>query len=366
MKTNDRASAPIAALRIGALWLGFGLFDAMQTVIVMHSEGMHHVWLTLFGVVTVSWLPWALATPLVLRLTRRLPGPKPDATWVMHAAACCAIGLVFAGWTTLLEIAFNPYGEAHPPAFLPLSLDKFANGVLSSIVLYAGILTVSYAVRSRARLARAETEAARLSEGLLKARLAALRRQMEPHFLFNSLNTVSGLVREERNADAVNTIAALSNFLRRMLDDANRQEVTLSEELDVVRDYLDIQKVRFAERLAIAIDVPSELRPAALPSFILQPLVENAIKHGIARRVNGGEIGITASSGDGALTVTVRNDGPSLPANWEAERPGIGIANVRVRLQSLYGHAYDMRMRNRPGGVEVSFSVPLRGSASSA
>jgi sensor histidine kinase YesM len=136
--------------------------------------------------------------------------------------------------------------------------------------------------------------------------------------------------------------------------------VPLGEELEFTQKYLDIQKARFAERLQFSVDVPQELLPAQIPSLILQPMVENAVKHGIARRVQGGAIRITASRSNGTLTVRVYNDGPSLPAGWETSQSGIGILNVRTRLQNLYGNQFELSMRNQqPGGVEATVSVPF-------
>jgi sensor histidine kinase YesM len=124
--------------------------------------------------------------------------------------------------------------------------------------------------------------------------------------------------------------------------------------------YLDIQKMRFADRLQLSVDIPDELYPAQVPSLILQPMVENAIKHGIAKKAQGGTIRIAASRLNGMLTLSVCNDGPSLPAEWETTLPGIGISNVRTRLKTLYGDVFDLSMRNQTaGGVEVSVSLPF-------
>ncbi len=134
-------------------------------------------------------------------------------------------------------------------------------------------------------------------------------------------------------------IAGLSDFLRRVLQGSTDQQVPLGEEMAFAQKYLDIQKVRFAERLQLSVDVPRELYPAQVPSLILQPMVENAVKHGIAKRAQGGAIRIVASRSDGVLTLRVCNDGPSLPADWDLDgkmaRPGIGMSNVRTRLQSI-------------------------------
>jgi two-component system, LytTR family, sensor kinase len=347
---------------IASIWFGFALFGALQTVFVMRSEGMHHAWLKLFVTTLLSWLPWAVATPLILRLGHKYPPVrlKPFRIWFAHIAACLTVGLSFSLWTAGLEVLLNPYAYPSVPPYSQLWTEKFYNGVLSSMVLYAAVLTVSYVLDSRERLAFQRTETARLNEQLSKAQLSALRQQIEPHFLFNTLNAVSGLVREGRNDSAVSMIAGLSDFLRRILEDSSRQEVPLQEEMDFALNYLDIQKVRFADRLQLSVDVPDELYPAKVPSLILQPMVENAIKHGIAKRAQGGSIWISASGCNGMLTLSVRNDGPSLPDDWEATRSGIGMSNVRTRLQSLYGSSFELSMRNRNlGGVEVSVTLPL-------
>jgi LytS/YehU family sensor histidine kinase len=310
----------------------------------------------------LSWLPWAMATPFILRLSREFPLAKPVriVTWLVHVGACAGTGLATSAWTSCLYFLFNPYLEPVRAPYMRLWFVNFYNGLLSCAVLYAAILALNYVLDSRARLAVREAEAARLNEQLVTAQLHALRQQIEPHFLFNTLNSVVGLVREGHNDSAVVMIAELSDLLRRMLDDSRRQHVPLQEEMEFARKYLDIQKVRFTDRLQICVDVPGELDRAQVPSLILQPMVENAIKHGIAKSAQGGTILIAASHRNGMLTLSVANDGPSLPANWDATRLGIGISNVRARLQTLYGDACDIRLRNRDaGGVEVSVSLPL-------
>jgi LytS/YehU family sensor histidine kinase len=226
-------------------------------------------------------------------------------------------------------------------------------------VLYCVILAVGYVIDSNSRLAYQQTETARLNEQLSRAQLDALRRQIEPHFLFNTLNAIAGLVREKRNDDAVTMIAGLSDFLRRLFVDSTSQQASLGEEVEFAQKYLDIQKVRFVERLQFSVDVPSELMLARVPTLILQLMVENAIKHGIAQRAQGGEIRIAASRSQDQLTLSVYNDGPA--ARWEKIDEGVGLSNMRTRLQSLYGNAFELKMQNQvPGGVEVSVSVPFK------
>ena len=349
-------------LWIALFWSGIGLFDATQTVFAMRAEGMHHNWVALFITLVLCWVPWAAATPLLLRLARGRPVGhwKKPGFWLQHLLAYMAIGSAYAAWMSVLEELLNPWAAESVAPFLQLWKGKFFGGLLSFLILYVVILLVAYLLDSRERFARHETETARLNEQLSKAQLNALRRQIEPHFLFNTLNAIAGLVREERNDAAISMIAGLSDFLRRVVDDSSQQEVALGEELNFALKYLDIQKVRFAERLQVSVSVPENLFSARVPSFILQPMVENAVKHGLSKRAQGGSIKIRALPSNNRITLSVYNDGPGLPNGWEQSRSGIGLENVRTRLQSLYGDAFELDIRNQePGGVEVSISLPL-------
>lgn len=365
------APRPLSAFRrwfwIAAIWFGLGLFDATQTVFVMRAEGMHHAWVRLFWTLLLSWIPWALATPFVLRLGRQYPAAqwRRFSTWGVHVAACAAIGLLHSAWMACMEVLLNPWALSPPPGpFFHHWEQRFYNGLLSYVILYGIILLVSHMLEFGERLAHQQTETARLNEQLSKAQLNALRRQIEPHFLFNTLNAIAGLVREKRNHAAVGMIAGLSDFLRHVVEDSDKQQVPLSEELAFAQKYLEIQKMRFADRLQVSVNVPIELFAAQVPSLILQPMVENAVKHGIAQRVLGGTIRIAASRLNGTLTLRVYNDGPSLPVGWEKTGCGVGISNVRTRLQTLYGEEFELSMRNRePDGVEVSVSLPFISSS---
>jgi LytS/YehU family sensor histidine kinase len=185
--------------------------------------------------------------------------------------------------------------------------------------------------------------------------------------LFNALNAVSGLIREGRGESAVDMIAALSDFLRRSLAGSGRQEVQLRDEMDFVQRYLAIQQARFADRLTVAVDVPQDLLDVCVPNLILQPLVENAIKHGISKLRNGGAIQISAAAVRNVLVLNVSNDGPAVAAPSDNRQGGIGVSNVRSRLRGLYGDASAFEMRDRPGGgMEVSISMPLHFATNAA
>ncbi len=351
-------------LWIAPIWFGVGLFDATQTVFTMRAEGMHHAWVRLFFTLLFAWVTLALATPVILNLARKFPPVRPWAfsAWLVHAGACCTLCLISSAWAAGFERVLNPWADpSGAGAYGNRLWFRFFSGLISYLILYVAIVGVGYALDSRDRLARQQTETARLSEQLSRAQLDSVRRQIEPHFLFNSLNAIAGLVREGRNEAAVKTVAGLSDFLRRVLEDSNRQEVSLGEEIEYLQKYLEIQKVRFAERLAVKVKVPSELLHSQVPSLILQPMVENAIKHGIAKRAQGGEIRVSAARSNGMLKLTVYNDGPALVADRENGRSGIGISNTRTRLRSLYGESFELSLQNHgQHGVEAAVSVPFR------
>ena len=362
MDMSQFPSQPHRWMWIASIWSGFGLIAAMQTVFVMREEGMHHPWARLFVVSALSFLPYALATEIIMRLGRRFPLAqwKSVPIWLVHLTACATLALLYSAWATWLDTMLNPYARTSPaPPFARQWLNLFYNGILSGLILYSVILAISYVLDSRDRLARQQTETAKLNEQLSKAQLDALRRQIEPHFLFNTLNAIAGLVREKRNDAAVSMIAGLSDFLRRLLEDSTSQQASLGEEVEFAQKYLDIQKVRFVERLQISVNVPGELLLAKVPTLILQLMVENAIKHGIAKRAQGGAIRIAAFRSQDRLTLSVYNDGPSV--RWEKIDTGIGLSNMRTRLQTLYGNGFELSMHNQaPSGVEVSVSVPFK------
>jgi two-component system LytT family sensor kinase len=349
-----------------ALYLGVGLLDASQTVVTMRVQGMHHAWLTLFATQLVSWLPWAVATPLILRLTDRfdLDDFRSPLVWGTHGLVVVGIGLVAALWSASLDATFHPYApqESVVP-LLRLWAYDFLSGIVGYLALYAFALTIRHVLNSHQRLAAQKTETARLNEQLVTAQLEALRRQMEPHFLFNSLNAITGLVREHKNDDAVSSIVELSDFLRRIVTEPARTETPLHTEVELLQLYLNVQRLRFAERLQTRIDVPSSLLNAMVPSLLLQPLVENAIKHGISKRTRGGLIRVNASRSDAKLTLIVYNDGPALTVARHSGTTGVGISNLRARLQILYGNSFALSLDDEPPeGVRVLVSVPYRES----
>jgi two-component system LytT family sensor kinase len=347
---------------ITAIWSAGALFDASQTVLFMQAIGKQHSWL-IFGTELVSWLPWMLATPFVIGLAQRynILRSTTARTAAVHLAAFAMISLVAEAWFSLLQMLFNPWEYPQRPTFADAWRSSLLLQILTFLIVYALILTFTYVMDARLRRAREMIETARLSEELSKSQLAALRQQIEPHFMFNTLHSITGLVRDNKNDAAVDMIVGLSEFLRRALEESHRSQVTLAEEVEYLQRYLDIQKVRFGERLQMKLDIPTELRRAQVPNLLLQPLVENGIKHGIARRTAGGTVRVAASHRGGKLYLSVYNDGPDYSTDEPAIRTGVGISNLRRRLQILHGSESDLQLRHADGGgVEVVVSLPLK------
>jgi two-component system, LytTR family, sensor kinase len=348
---------------IALLWAGLAIFDATQNVFGMLQADMHHSWVKLFLVLAFNWLPWALATPIVVYLGRRFPVSWSRAgTWAVHVSAVVAIDVVSSAWGSVLELLMQPWLPAFQARdFLAAWPIKISGGLLPGFILYAIIVAATYALDTKARAAEQLTDAARLNEQLSYAKLTALQRQVEPHFMFNTLNAIAGLVREHKGDAAVSMIVALSDFLRRVASSSGEPQARLDQEVEFMQKYLQIQEARFAGRLKLQMEIPESLRAALVPSLMLQPLVENAVKHGIAKRAQGGRVRVSASrTEEEMLCLSVYNDGPLLDDDGGL-RHGIGLSNLRTRLALLHGKDFELRLQNHGiSGVEVTVTLPYR------
>ena len=360
---------------IAAIWCAGAFFDASQTLFTMHAVGVGKAWLRPFLVVFVSWLPWALATPFVIELARRWPplgvpslaarSPivrgKIFAAMSLHLVAFAAFSVTAEGWSAFLRVIFNPWHWSSPPTFVNAWSDLLVEQLMMFVIAYALILMATYVVDSREKMARQMTETARLNEELSRAQLAVLRGQMDPHFMFNTLNSIASLVYDQRGEAAVGMIVGLSEFLRRASEDSHRAQVTLREEVEYLQRYIDIQKVRFGDRLRVSVDIPDELLATQVPNLLLQPLVENAIKHGVSKRRSGGEIRVAGMCRDGTLHLTVYNDGPWVQEDLAVAPHRVGLGNLRTRLQILHGGRSELVLQPaEAGGIEVIVTLPLK------
>ncbi len=235
---------------------------------------------------------------------------------------------------------------------------------MASIVFWTiigvAIAAIAVAFKYRADIKNRHVRIAELERLLGEARLDALRTQLHPHFMFNALNAISAHVeRDPRTARWM--LEHLGSLLRMSLEHAREQEISLERELTFISCYIDLQNVRFEDRISLTTDVEPDVRSALVPSLILQPLVENAVRHGIASGASTGHIQIRARRDADSLRLTVKDDGPGLPADWDADHGfGVGLSNTRERLERLYGNNQRFEITGPPaGGVEVTLTLPL-------
>jgi two-component sensor histidine kinase len=304
-----------------------------------------------------QWYSWALLTSAIAALGERIPIQRPvrARNVAIHAAASLAASAVIAFVDAVVNSWIRPSGGG-----LWRSTESwFLGGLPATTLAYFAILGVSYALRGNARLRERERQAAELESQLRRAELGALRMQLQPHFLFNSLNAIMALVRDQETVRAVRALSLLSDVLRATVNAGDRYESTLADELDFVTRYLEIERVRFGDRLRVTVDVPERLLTARVPTFVLQPFVENSLKHGVLRDRVGNVITITAGESGGTLTLVVRDDGRGL--GTPGKPGGVGIRNARARLDGMYGEGARVTVENarNAAGVVVEIALPL-------
>ncbi|MGB9180392.1 MAG: histidine kinase [Pyrinomonadaceae bacterium] len=347
-------------------WTLFSFLYANQIYFEMlHSPGMHHSWWRIaFWQLTV-WYVWGCLSPLILGLGRRFPceGPSWWKGLLVHLPAGVILSAVHIAAATSLKMLIEPFDSwSDTHSFMVQYAGELSNFFLFDFFVYWAILGVGYAFDYRERYRERETLASQLKAQLAQSQLESLKMQLHPHFLFNTLHTIAGLVRGNERAPAVNMIAGLSDLLRHALDNADEQEVTLREELKFIELYLDIQKARFSDRLTVRMEIAPETLDALVPNLILQPLVENAVRHGISLNDAAGMLVISAYCDDGMLRISVCDDGPGLQSGWRMEESeGIGLANTSERLKHLYGteHRFDLR-NGVQGGMTAAIAIPFR------
>ena len=353
-----------------AILLGFATFFsflyANQIYFEMrHNPLMHHSWWRIAFWQLVVWYVWVCLSPLVLRLGRSYPldGPSWIRGLLVHFPVGVLLSVIHIAAATALRMMIRPFDVwSDTDPFLIQFQGELRNFFLFDFLVYWAILGVGYAFDYRERYHEREAQTAELKAQLAEAQLEALKMQLQPHFLFNTLHTISGLVRKNEKAPAVDMIAGLSDLLRHALDSADEQEVPLSEEVKFTSLYLDIQKVRFSDRLTVKMEIGPETLDALVPNLILQPLVENAIRHGISPKDSAGLIVINTYRDDGMLRIRVSDDGPGLESGWRMEESaGIGLANTSERLRYLYGKEHRFNLSNgADGGMTVSIAIPYR------
>lgn len=350
------------------MWAAWGLLLSTAVSVYSRLGGKALPVLSAFRLNMPGALVWAAFTPVIIWLGRRFP-PFEGRRWRRGVAVNVLASMVAVFVEVLVMNANQRWMEPTPDAtpVLVASLRSFVWWFPSDALLYWAILAIDYGVRHYDKLRERELRASQLEAQLSDARLEALKTQLQPHFLFNALHTVGQLVRTGQHGTAVEVVAGLGDLLRRVLDGGTSQEVPLKQELEFVRGYLDIEQIRFRDRLRVVVDAAPETLDARVPHLILQPLVENAIHHGIAPRAEGGSLVICARRINGDLHLTVRDDGSGLAQRALAEEArgpggvGVGLTNTRARLRQLYGPAASFEVVNADdGGVAAHVVLPFQ------
>mgnify|MGYP001412466877 CR=1 FL=1 len=329
-----------------------------------------------------AWVVWPLAAPVMWLMIQRFPLAKGVVRRnALRLALASAALLVIIGnlrfGLRMLQVwwsSADPFGAIAWADYLTTELVLLPFDFLIYCGFFSATLAIDKHFKHRQRVEesiRLELRTAQLESELAQAELHALRGQLHPHFLFNSFNAVVTLIRQRRNDEAVDVITELGMLMRMTMERTGRQEVPLAEEVEFVRRYLHLEWIRFGEKLLPDYEIDPTVLRASVPSFLLQPLVENAIKHGISKRRNPGRVRVSAERRAGRLIIEIENDGPEskgavVDGEVAQRRDGIGLANTRARLARIYGTDHRIELRSRSdGGMIVQLDLPWREAVAS-
>lgn len=347
-----------------AVWTLLGSSFALRTYLSALQNNINVSWKSTLSAFLLDFYLWGLASPVIFMLARRFELRRQLLRNLLIHVGLSA-GFSFA----VLAIAAPVYWYFGYPNIerSPTLLHFFRSSAFSANYLHMGLtiywmtLVVAYASFYYRGLREGETKAAQLATQLAQAQLQALKMQIHPHFLFNTLNSIAALLHKDVEA-ADRMIARLGDFLRMTLKSSDAQTTNLGLELEFLRCYLDIERTRFQDRLIVEVDVEPQALEVTVPNLILQPIVENAIRHGIARQTIAGRITIRAFKKKERLIIQVEDNGPGLRANGNSPRTssgGIGLDNTRSRLKQFYGDDYQLEIANSSGrGVMVTVEIP--------
>lgn len=346
-----------AWLLILAIAFALGVLTLMQQYLLATLNGRPVHWQDMLFYVA-DWLAIGLLTPLAFHLGQQWPIRGLQwRTFAVHIAGVITFAVAWALLAMLFGLMLHRYPAERP--YLRSFGRWFFYIAPLALIVYVGVLGCGYAY-SYAREARDRAaHAARLTAQLAEARLDALRMQLNPHFLFNSLNTVAVLVREHNFSDAGRMLDLLAGVLRQVLLTDRPHEVPFENELDFLTQYLAIEQVRFSDRLTVHWLIQPEARAALVPDFIMQPMVENAIKHGVTKRAQGGTITVAAAIAGAHLELSVADDGTGIDES-ASRIEGVGLTNTRERLRALYGEAASIAIETSEAGTKVQLRLPFR------
>jgi sensor histidine kinase YesM len=318
---------------------------------------------------SLDWFIYAVLTPFVFRLSRSFPlrGEFLPMRIALHISAALALCVAWAGMGTLLRWVIFPTPSG---ASIHSYMQGFVSWIFTTLPfgvgVYFALVGIEHSLFYFQQVREREIQAAQLNAQLSQARLSALRMQLNPHFLFNSLNAITVLVRDKDAATASRMLELLSDVLREVLREDAAHETTLSKEIEFLLRYLAIEQIRFSDRLRPLVQIDPEVSNALVPVLVLQPLVENAIRHGIAARADAGAVEILGMREGAQLVLIVRDDGAGLTRSADQQSipgEGIGLANTRARLRTLYGEDAMLETNFGERGFIATVRLPYREDA---
>jgi two-component system, LytTR family, sensor kinase len=359
-----------------AVWAFFGLLATLTAMQFFRQLGRPRPWSEVAGMQFTQMLPFAPLTPLVFVLASRFPIRRQN--WIRRSLLYLVCGFAFSAAHVAMRSA-TPYGtwdsatrgwrstiwnyKAHRLDIAwPLLERDFSASAFDDITsTYLPILLLAYVIAYYSGLKERERRAAQLEAQLSKAHLQSLKSRLQPHFLFNTMHSISGLM-FTNVAAADKMMTRLSELLRMSLEDDEQQITTLSRELEFLNGYLQIEKIRFGDRMTVVVDVPGEILDAQVPHLLLQPLVENAVQHGIGRLSSNGEIRISGRRNGAQLCLAIEDNGPGFClADGVPSNLGVGIRTSLERLRALFGADQALTFSVRPGGgAQVTICIPFR------
>ncbi|MDZ7401867.1 MAG: histidine kinase [candidate division KSB1 bacterium] len=307
------------------------------------------------------WLPWGILSPLIYYITQKKPIERSNlpGSIGINLLACLVITLIKNLFYFILTYPIRFYPEW--TSFFEKWKKELSYNFQNDVLVYLCIIGFYYIIKKYFQAKELEIEKYQIEAQLDRAQLQILKMQLQPHFLFNALNSISALV--YKDAELANkTLTRLSNLLRGILDNSGTQEVALRDELSILENYLEIEKVRFQERLRIIMNIQPETLEALVPNLILQPIVENAIRHGVAPFAKMGTIEIRSQRVDGMLRLQVCDNGPGIKEDQQTTlKKGIGLSTTYERLEKLYKSNFQFEICNSPdGGLMVNIELPYR------
>ena len=344
---------------IWGIWTIVALFFSTQVFMMYYSERQPIPYKRAFLVQGSACYVWALVTPLILWLARRF---RIDRThWVRKLALHFLFSLLLVSVLISLHFVVYMVLAGRASSITPLRMLGYVYPNLDRwLLLYWLILFMSHAVNYYNSFRKGELKASQLRTQLVQSQLEALKMQVQPHFLFNTLHSISALLSKDTEG-ARKMITRLGDFLRLTLENSGSMEVTLQQEIEFLNGYLEIERIRFQDRLTTDIQIDPAVLDARVPNLILQPIVENAMRHAVVNS-HAGHVEITAAPQNGAVHIEVKDNGPGLQVDRTLETrrgKGLGLANTKARLVGLYGTAARFEMTNRPsGGLTVAIDIP--------